>query len=155
MESGNYQLFQLKQQINPRSMGDWTIILDTTKILHNQTWGRENLIKVHDDWMVIDVLQLLLCTWQAKWADRPPKVMKRSQRWNNHQICPHRDSKTGGRDLWYNVLLLDHGWTTMKIPIETYFFWFTLKPEATTSNALWMKSTISFCGQENIHETQL
>ena len=27
-----------------------------------------------------DDLEPLLCTWQAKWAERPPKVMKRSQR---------------------------------------------------------------------------
>jgi hypothetical protein len=30
--------------------------------------------------MMIDVLRPLLCIWQAKWAERPPKVMKRSQR---------------------------------------------------------------------------
>jgi len=28
--------------------------------------------------MMIYVLWQLLCTWQAKWAERPPKVMKRS-----------------------------------------------------------------------------
>ena len=26
--------------------------------------------------MMIDVLRPLLCTWQAKWAERPPKVMR-------------------------------------------------------------------------------
>ena len=41
--------------------------------------------------MMIDVLRPLLYTWYAKWAERPPKVMKRSQRRNNLQICPRRD----------------------------------------------------------------
>ena len=35
--------------------------------------------------------------------------MKQSQRWNNLQICPRRDSNTGGSDLWCNTLPLDHG----------------------------------------------
>ena len=30
--------------------------------------------------------------------------MKRSQRWNNLQICPHRDSNSGGSDLRSNTL---------------------------------------------------
>ena len=30
--------------------------------------------------MMIDVLRTLLCTWEAKWAERPPKVMKRSKK---------------------------------------------------------------------------
>ena len=30
--------------------------------------------------------------------------MKRSQRWNNLQICPRRDSTTGGSELWSNAL---------------------------------------------------
>jgi len=34
--------------------------------------------------------------------------MKRSQRWNNFQICPRRDSNTSGSDLWSNTLRLDH-----------------------------------------------
>ena len=34
--------------------------------------------------------------------------MKWSQRWNNLQICPHRDSNTGGSDLWAHTLPLDH-----------------------------------------------
>ena len=50
--------------------------------------------------MMIDVLRPLLCRWQAKWTERPPKVMKQSQRWNTLQICPRRDSNSGGRDLW-------------------------------------------------------
>ena len=49
---------------------------------------------------MIDVLRPLLRTWQAKWAERPPKVMRRSQRQNNLQICSRRDSNTGGSDLW-------------------------------------------------------
>ena len=32
-----------------------------------------------------------------------------SQRRNNLQICPRRDSNAGGSDLWFNVLPLDHG----------------------------------------------
>ena len=54
--------------------------------------------------MMIDVLRPRLCTWWAKWAERPPKVMKRSQRWNTLQICQCRDSNTGGNDLWPNTL---------------------------------------------------
>ena len=30
--------------------------------------------------MMIGVLRPLLCTWQPKWAERRPRVMKRSQR---------------------------------------------------------------------------
>ena len=44
-----------------------------------------------------------LCTRWAKWAERPPKVTKRSERWNNLQICPRRDSNSGGSDLWSNA----------------------------------------------------
>ena len=37
--------------------------------------------------------------------------MRRSERRNNLQICPHRDSITGGSDLWSNTLLpLDQRW---------------------------------------------
>ena len=35
--------------------------------------------------------------------------MKRSQRWNTLQICPRRDSNTGGDALWSNTLPLYHG----------------------------------------------
>ena len=45
-------------------------------------------------YLMIGVLRPFLCTCYAKWAKRPPKVMKRSQRWNNLQICPRRDSNT-------------------------------------------------------------
>jgi len=34
----------------------------------------------------------------AKWAERPPNVMKLSQRWNTLQICPCQDSNSGGSD---------------------------------------------------------
>jgi len=34
--------------------------------------------------------------------------MKRSQGWNALQICPRRDSNSGGSDLWSNTLPLDH-----------------------------------------------
>jgi len=50
--------------------------------------------------MMIDVLRPLLCTWWAKWAEWPPKVMKRSQRWNTLQIGPHRDSNASVSDMW-------------------------------------------------------
>jgi len=30
-------------------------------------------------WMMINVLQPLLCTWYAKWAKEPPQVMKQSK----------------------------------------------------------------------------
>ena len=42
-------------------------------------------------------------------AERPPKVTRRSERRNNLQICPRRDSNTGGSDLWSSTLPLDHG----------------------------------------------
>ena len=58
--------------------------------------------------MRIGVLGPLLSTWQDKWAERPPKVMKWIQRWNNLQICPRWDSNMGGSDLWSNTLWLDH-----------------------------------------------
>ena len=35
--------------------------------------------------------------------------MRRSERRNNLQICPRRDSNTGGSDLWSSTLPLDHG----------------------------------------------
>jgi hypothetical protein len=53
---------------------------------------------------MIDVLLPLLCTWQAKWAERPAKVKKRRQRWSTLQISPHRDSNSCGSDLWSNAL---------------------------------------------------
>ena len=59
--------------------------------------------------MMIDVLRPLLCTREANWAEPPPKVMRRSERRNNLQTCPHRDSSTDGSDLWSNTLPLDHG----------------------------------------------
>ena len=54
--------------------------------------------------MMIDVLRPRLCTWQAKWAERPPKVMRRSRRWNTLQIHPRRDSNSGGSELWSSAL---------------------------------------------------
>jgi len=53
------------------------------------------------------------CRLKLKWAEQPPKVMKRSQRWNNPQIWPRRDSNKGGGDLWSNTLPLDHGGALM------------------------------------------
>ena len=49
----------------------------------------------HNTMMKIDVLRPLL---QAKWAERSPKVMRRSKRRNNLQICPRRD--------WNNVVMI-------------------------------------------------
>jgi len=40
----------------------------------------------------------------AQWAERPPTVMKRSQRWNSLQLFPRWDSNSGGSDLWSNAL---------------------------------------------------
>ena len=51
-----------------------------------------------------NVLQPLLCTWWAKWAEWPPKVMKRSERWNAHRICQSWDSNSDGSDLWSDAL---------------------------------------------------
>ena len=67
--------------------------------------------------MMIDVLRPRLCTRYAKWAERPPKLMRRSERRNNLQICPRRDSNTGGSDLWSNTLPLDHGGAPLIIHI--------------------------------------
>ena len=58
---------------------------------------------------MIDVLRPLLCTRATKWAERLPKVMRRSERRNNLQIYPRRDSNTDGSDLWTSTLPLDHG----------------------------------------------
>ena len=44
--------------------------------------------------MMIGVLRPLLCAWKGKWAERPAKVMRRSERRNN--------------DMWSSTLLLDH-----------------------------------------------
>jgi len=53
---------------------------------------------------MIGVLRQLLFAWEAKWAERSSKVMKRSQRWNTLQICPCRDSNSRGSELWSNTL---------------------------------------------------
>ena len=79
----------------------------TTWHTHTHTHTHSCIIKLIEtgiQWlmMMIDVLRPLFCTWQAKWAERPPKVMQLSQRWNTLQICPCRDSNSGGSDLWYN-----------------------------------------------------
>ena len=65
--------------------------------------------------MMIVVLPPPLCTKQAKWAERFPKVMRRSERRNNLQICPRRDLNTCGSDLWSSTLPLDHGGAISKI----------------------------------------
>jgi len=44
--------------------------------------------------MMIDVLRPLLCKQLAKLAERLSKVVKRSQRCNNLQICPCREIRT-------------------------------------------------------------
>ena len=67
-----------------------------------QVLDRSSMMKM------IGVLPLLLCQWQAKWAELPPKAMKQSQRWNDLQILPRRDSNAGGSDLWSNTPPLDH-----------------------------------------------
>ena len=46
--------------------------------------------------------------------------MKRSQRWNNLQIYPRRDSNMGGSDLWSNTLPLDNGGAIEKQWLEAY-----------------------------------
>ena len=46
---------------------------------------------------------------------RLPKVMRRSERRNNLQICPRRNSNTGGSDLWSSTLPLDHGGAHSKL----------------------------------------
>ena len=58
----------------------------------------------HIRWLMFDALLPLLRARYAVWAERPPEVMKRSQRWNILQICPRRDSNSGGGALWSNAL---------------------------------------------------
>ena len=55
-------------------------------------------------WLMIGDLRPRLYTWWAKWAERPPTVMKRNRRWTTLQICSRRDSNSGGSDPWYNAL---------------------------------------------------
>jgi len=57
-------------------------------------------------WMMIDdwCLRPVLCTRQIKWADWPPKLMKREQRGNTAQICPRRDSNSGGSEICSKAL---------------------------------------------------
>jgi len=51
--------------------------------MHGDTYGKYNMskngIRFYKMMMMIDVLRPLLCTWLAKWAEQPPKVMKRSK----------------------------------------------------------------------------
>ena len=46
----------------------------------------------------------VLYTRHAKWVERPPNIMKRSQRRNIFPICPLRDSNLGGTDLFSKAL---------------------------------------------------
>ena len=66
-----------------------------------------NTMKTRYKKMIIG-LRLILCTMKVKWADWHRKAMKQIQRWNTLQICPRRDSKRGGSELWSNTLLLGH-----------------------------------------------
>ena len=46
------------------------------------TWNKalaHRINIIHTMMMMIDVLRPLLCIWQAKWAERPPRVMKQSE----------------------------------------------------------------------------
>ena len=63
----------------------------------------------------------LLCTWQANWAERPPKAMEWSERWNTLQICRRRDSNSGGSDLWSSALPTHNGGHTLST-LFAYFF---------------------------------
>ena len=45
--------------------------------------------------------------------------MRRSERRNNLQICPRRDSNTGGSDLWSSTLPLEHGGAPQSIQERT------------------------------------
>ena len=54
--------------------------------------------------LMIDVLRPLLHTWYAKWTERPPNVMKWSKIWITLQMCPRRDSNSGGSDMWSSAL---------------------------------------------------
>ena len=71
-----------------------------TTSLQEHPQSTKNLNPMVDGWW----FTATLCRRFAKWAERPPKVMKRSQRWNNLQICPRRDSISGGSDLWENYI---------------------------------------------------
>ena len=55
--------------------------------------------------MFIDVLRPLLCTRKARWAERPPKVMKaKSKMKRPSDRWPRRDSNSSASDLLYNTL---------------------------------------------------
>ena len=59
--------------------------------------------------IIIGVLRPLLCTWQAKWADRPPTVNEAKLEMKQPSDMPRRDSNAGEGDLWSNTLPQDHG----------------------------------------------
>ena len=54
--------------------------------------------------MMVGILRPLLWTWKDKWAERPPKVTKRRQRWDTIQICPRPNSNSVGSELWSTAL---------------------------------------------------
>ncbi|KAK2140929.1 hypothetical protein LSH36_1204g01013 [Paralvinella palmiformis] len=66
--------------------------------MNNQTSENEDIIEDDEQYFK-----------EAKWTERLPRVMRRSELRNNLQICPRRDSNTGGGDLWSSTLPQDHG----------------------------------------------
>ena len=83
-----------------------------------QKYNDETVVPVESPVFSLVILMKMMLIWCFT-AERPPKVMRRSQRRNNLQICPRRDSNTGGSDLWSNTLPLDHG-GALGHPYEQY-----------------------------------
>ena len=68
--------------------------------------------------------------------------MRRSQRWNNLQICPLTDSNPGGSDMWSNTLPLDHGDAlnySCDLPNTKWYF--------TTYSLYWLSASYDLRGQ--------
>ena len=109
--------------------------------------------------MIIDVLWPILCTWQAKWAEQPSKVMKQSQRWNTIQVCPPWDSNSDGSDLCSNALPAKEVPTNIESPIIQDVYLVDLRVN-TSKYILWAlpithKNTGLFTNNHGYGEKQL
>ena len=72
-----------------------------TFFVYPQNYRNNSVTYCHLEMSLIMMMMMMM-----KW---PPKVMRRSQRWNNFQIYSRQYSNTGGSDMWSNTLPLDHG----------------------------------------------
>jgi len=73
------------------------------------TEGRLTCAMLMPAGMMMIVIIIIDIIWYVKWAERPPKVMKWSQRWNNLEISPRRDSNTVVVICCPTSYQLDHG----------------------------------------------